>query len=198
MRAGEVTAIIGENGAGKSTLLRILGGDYAPDGGRIVLDGTPLHLRSPRDAQRRGIRIIPQEPEILPDLSVAENVYVGALPRRGRIFDRAGLERLMTRDIARLGFAGVIRPETIGRQLSPAGRQLVEILRAMAGDPGQVKVIAFDEPTSSLTQHEVELLFRLIRRLRDEGLAVGYVSHRFKEIFEIADRVAVLRDGRLV
>jgi L-arabinose transport system ATP-binding protein len=197
-RAGEVTAILGENGAGKSTLLRILGGDYEPDKGRIELGGTPLHIRSPGDAQRHGIRIIPQEPEIIPDVSVAENVYVGALPRRGPVFDRAALYRLVARDIADLGFEQVIRPETIGRQLSPAGRQLVEILRAMATQSGQVKVIAFDEPTSSLTQHEVELLFRLIKRLREQGFAVGYVSHRMKEIFEIADRVVVLRDGRLV
>jgi L-arabinose transport system ATP-binding protein len=185
-RAGEVTAILGENGAGKSTLLRILGGDYEPDQGRIVLDGTPQHFRSPGDAQRHGIRIIPQEPEIIPDVSVAENVYVGAL------------HRLVARDIADLGFEQVIRPETTGRQLSPAGRHLVEVLRAMATHTGQVKVIAFDEPTSSLTQHEVDLLFRLIRRLREQGFAVGYVSHRMKEIFEIADRVVVLRDGRLV
>jgi ABC-type sugar transport system ATPase subunit len=198
LHAGEVTAIVGENGAGKSTLLRILGGDYAPEGGQILLDGRPLYLRSPRDAQRHGIRIIPQEPEILPDVSVAENVYIGALPRRSRIFDRAALNRLVARDIARLGFEQVIQPETTGRQLSPAGRQLVEILRAMAGEAGQVRVIAFDEPTSSLTGREVELLFQLIRRLRGEGFAVGYVSHRLQEIFEIADRVVVLRDGRLV
>jgi L-arabinose transport system ATP-binding protein len=198
LRAGEVTAIIGENGAGKSTLLRILGGDYVPDRGRILLDDAPLHLHSPRDAQRHGIRIIPQEPEILPDLSVAENVYIGALPRRGRIFDRAALNRLVADDIARLGFEQMIQPEAIGRRLPPAGRQLVEILRAMSGEAAKVRVIAFDEPTSSLTEREVEVLFRLIRWLRGEGLAIAYVSHRLKEIFEIADRVVVLRDGRLV
>ena len=194
-RAGEVTAIMGENGAGKSTLLRVLGGDHAPDAGRILADGSPLVLRSPRDARRLGIRIIPQEPEIIPDVSVAENVYVGRLPRHARMFDQAALNRAVQADIERLGFEQVLRPDTAGRQLSPAGRQLVEILRALTG---HARVIAFDEPTSSLTDYEVDLLFRLIRRLRAEGLAVGYVSHRLKEVFEIADRVVVLRDGRFV
>ena len=195
LQAGEVTAIMGENGAGKSTLLRILGGDYLPDSGRILLDGTPLLLRSPRDAHRHGIRIIPQEPEIIPDVSVAENVYVGRLPHRGRLFDQAALHRAVQRDIARLGFEQVLAPGMLGRQLSPAGRQLVEILRALTG---QARVIAFDEPTSSLTDHEVDLLFRLIRRLRADGFAIAYVSHRLKEVFEIADRVVVLRDGAFV
>ncbi len=195
LRGGEVTALIGENGAGKSTLLRILGGDYGPDRGRVMLDSEPLHLRSPRDAHRRGIRIIPQEPEVMPDLSLAENVYVGRLPRRGRYYDRAALHRRVADDIERLGFAQVIQPETPGRELSSAGRQLVEVLRAMTG---AARVIAFDEPTSTLTGTEVELLFRLIRRLREEGLAIAYVSHRMNEVFEIADRLVVLRDGRLV
>ena len=165
LRPGEVTAIVGENGAGKSTLLKILGGDYVPDSGQIVLDGRPQHLRSPRDANRRGIRIIPQEPEIVPDVPVAENVYIGTLPRhRGRVLDRRALNHKVTEDIRRLGFDQVLDAETTGRRLSAAGRQLVEVLRALHGD---ARVVAFDEPTSSLTEHEVELLFRLIKRLRE-------------------------------
>jgi L-arabinose transport system ATP-binding protein len=195
LRTGEVTAIMGENGAGKSTLLRILGGDHAPDAGRILLDGTELQLHSPRDAHRHGIRIIPQEPEIVGHISVAENVYIGRLPRRGRLFDRTALFRAVREDISRLGFEQALGPDTLGRQLSPAGRQLVEILRALTGN---ARVIAFDEPTSSLTEHEVGMLFRLIRRLRAEQFAIGYVSHRLKEVFEIADRVVVLRDGGFV
>jgi len=195
LRAGEVTAIMGENGAGKSTLLRILGGDHAPDAGRILLDGTPLQMRSPRDAHRHGIRIIPQEPEIVRDISVAENVYIGRLPHRGRLLDRAALRRAVREDINRLGFGQVLGPDTLGRELSPAGRQLVEILRALTGN---ARVIAFDEPTSSLTEYEVDMLFELIRRLRAERFAIAYVSHRMKEIFEIADRVVILRDGGFV
>jgi len=195
VRSGEVLALIGENGAGKSTLLRILSGDYQPDAGRLVLDGQPITLGNPRDAHRAGIRVIYQEPEIIPHVSVAENVYVGELPRHGRLFDRRTLLARVRGDLARYGFAGALDPTTLGSELSPAQRQLVEILRALTSD---VKVLAFDEPTSSLSDAEVEALFRLIRRLRGEGLAIVYVSHRMKEIFAIADRVVVLRDGRVV
>ncbi|GAA4837522.1 sugar ABC transporter ATP-binding protein [Kitasatospora terrestris] len=193
--AGQVTALMGENGAGKSTLLKILTGDHQPTEGAVVVDGQPVRLASPIDARRVGIRIIPQEPEIIPHVSVAENVYAGALPRRaGRRLDRAELRRRITADLQRLGFAGVLDPDLLGSQLTPAQRQLVEILRALTGE---AKVIAFDEPTSSLSEHEVEALFALIRRLRDQGVAVVYVSHRMQEIFRLADRIAVLRDGEL-
>ncbi|MER6400920.1 sugar ABC transporter ATP-binding protein [Kitasatospora sp. NPDC001603] len=193
--AGQVTALMGENGAGKSTLLKILTGDHQPTEGHVVLDGRPLALSSPTDARRAGIRIIPQEPEIIPHVSVAENVYAGSLPRRaGRRLDRAELRRRITADLDRVGFAGVLDPDLLGSRLTPAQRQLVEILRALTGD---AKVIAFDEPTSSLSEHEVDALFALIRRLRDQGVAVIYVSHRMQEIFQLADRIAVLRDGAL-
>ncbi|WP_033817579.1 sugar ABC transporter ATP-binding protein [Kitasatospora sp. MBT63] len=194
--AGRVTALMGENGAGKSTLLKILSGDHQPTEGHVLIDGTPVDLRSPAEARAAGIRIIPQEPEIIPHVSVAENVYAGALPRRaGRRLDRAELRRRITADLERLGFAGVLDPDLPGSRLTPAQRQLVEILRALTGE---AKVIAFDEPTSSLSEHEVEALFALIRRLRDQGIAVVYVSHRMQEIFRLADRIAVLRDGALV
>ncbi|MFI5527086.1 sugar ABC transporter ATP-binding protein [Kitasatospora sp. NPDC051853] len=190
---GSVTALMGENGAGKSTLLKILTGDHRPTGGRVLLDGQPLALASPTDARRAGIRIIPQEPEIIPHVSVAENVYAGSLPRRaGRRLDRAELRRRITADLEGLGFTGALDPDRLGSELSPAQRQLVEILRALTG---QAKVIAFDEPTSSLSEHEAEALFGLIRRLRGQGAALVYVSHRMQEIFRLADRIAVLRDG---
>jgi L-arabinose transport system ATP-binding protein len=194
--AGSVTALLGENGAGKSTLVRIIDGEHLPDSGQVLLDGGPLSLHAPADARRAGIRIIPQEPEIVPHVSVAENVYIGALPKRAGVrFDRAGLRRRVQEDLARIGFERMLDPDTLGRDLTPAQRQLVEILRALTT---QAKVIAFDEPTSSISEHEVEALFDLIRRLREQGLAIIYVSHRLAEIFQIADRVAVLRDGRLV
>ncbi|GAA4613258.1 sugar ABC transporter ATP-binding protein [Actinoallomurus liliacearum] len=193
---GAVTALMGENGAGKSTLIKIINGDHLPDGGRILLDGAPLALHAPADARRAGIRVIPQEPEIVPHVSVAENVYLGALPRRaGRTFDRAGLRARVRADLRRLGFERVLDPDTLGSRLTAAQRQLVEILRALTTD---ARVIAFDEPTSSLSENEVEALFALIGRLRDQGLAVIYVSHRLQEIFRLADRIAVLRDGGLV
>jgi ABC-type sugar transport system ATPase subunit len=194
--SGAVTALMGENGAGKSTLIKIINGDYFPDEGQVVLDDQPLNLHSPADARQAGIRVIPQEPEIVPHVSVAENVYLGALPRKaGRALDRATLNRKVRDDLERLGFERVIHPETLGSHLTPAQRQLVEILRALTTD---AKVIAFDEPTSSLSENEVEALFTLIRRLREDGLAVIYVSHRMQEIFQLADHIAVLRDGGLV
>jgi ABC-type sugar transport system ATPase subunit len=193
---GAVTALMGENGAGKSTLIKIMSGDYSPDEGEVIFDGHPLRLHTPADARNAGIRVIPQEPEIVPHVSVAENVYLGALPRKaGRGLDRAVLGRRVRADLRRLGFESVIDPNTLGSRLTAAQRQLVEILRALTTD---AKVIAFDEPTSSLSEHEVEALFTLIRRLREDGLAVIYVSHRLQEIFQLADRIAVLRDGGLV
>jgi L-arabinose transport system ATP-binding protein len=193
--AGRITALMGENGAGKSTLLKILTGDHQPTEGAVLLGGAELALGSPARARAAGIRIIPQEPEIIPHVSVAENVYAGALPRRaGRRLDRAELHRRITADLDRLGFSRVLEPELLGSQLTPAQRQLVEILRALTGE---AKVIAFDEPTSSLSEQEVAALFALIRRLREQGVAVVYVSHRMQEIFQLADRIAVLRDGKL-
>ncbi len=195
VRAGEVLALMGENGAGKSTLLRVLSGDHAPDSGRLLIDGSVVTFASPAEAHRAGLRVIQQEPEIIPHVSVAENIYLGALPRRGRLFDKRSLITQVHGDLARYGFTAALNPATLGSDLSAAQRQLVEILRALAGT---VRVIAFDEPTSSLTDHEVEALFGLIRRLRDDGVAIVYVSHRMPEIFTIADRVAVLRDGQYV
>jgi L-arabinose transport system ATP-binding protein len=194
-RRGEVLALMGENGAGKSTLLRLMSGVHQPDEGSIMVDGRPVVFSTPSAARACGVRVVVQEPEIIPDASVAENVYAGALPRRGRMFDRAGLYAQVTKDLARYGFTGVIRPEQSGRSLSPAQRQIVEILRALTGG---ARIVAFDEPTSSLSDHEVESLFRLISQLTAEGIAVIYISHRMKEIFRVATRILVLRDGASV
>jgi L-arabinose transport system ATP-binding protein len=194
-RAGEVLALLGENGAGKSTLLKILSGANLPDAGRIQIDGKPVTIAAPADARRVGVRLVAQEPEIIPHVSVAENVCVGVLPRRGRLFDRAALRANVAADIERNGFSGMIDPDQLGNSLSPAQRQLVEILRALSGT---VRVVAFDEPTSSLSDHEAETLFALIKRLTSNGVAVIYVSHRMKEILRVATRVLVLRDGEAV
>jgi len=195
VQSGEILALMGENGAGKSTLLRILSGDYQPDSGGVFLDGAPIHFPTPRDARRSGVRVIYQEPEIVPGVDVAENIYLGELPRRRGMVDRRRLNELVTRDIERYGFGAILPPHLNGEQLSPAQRQLVEILRALKAG---VRVLALDEPTSSLTDQEVERLFTLVRRLRDQGVALIYVSHRIREILQLANRVAVLRDGRLV
>ena len=195
VRSGEILAFMGENGAGKSTLLKILNGDYQPDAGTLTLDGEPLRFASPRDARLGGVRVIYQEPEIIPGVGVAENIYAGDLPRTGPFLDRARLDRMVAADLQRYGFEKVLPTNLMGDQLSAAQRQLVEIARALKT---KVRVLALDEPTSSLTDDEVNRLFTLVRRLRDDGVAIIYVSHRIKEILRLADRVAVLRDGRLV
>lgn len=195
IRAGEVLALLGENGAGKSTLLKILSGDYSPDGGSIALDGAPGKVRGSAASQRRGIKVIAQEPEILKHVSVAENIFIGNLPNRGRVYSARRARNRAHQALKEFGFQDVLDADALGESLSPAQRQLVEIMRGLVAEPD---VIAFDEPTSSLTEQEVDALFALIERLRAAGIAIIYVTHRMAEIFRIADRVAVLRDGALV
>lgn len=195
VRPGEVLAFLGENGAGKSTLLKILNGDYQPDFGTLTIDGKALRFSGPREARAAGIRIIYQEPEIIPGVDVAENIYAGELPKRGPFIDRRRLDRLVRGELEEYGFQGQLPPDRMGDELSSAQRQLVEIMRAVKS---KMRILALDEPTSSLTDDEVERLFTLVRRLRDEGVAIIYVSHRLHEILQLADRVAILRDGRLV
>jgi ABC-type sugar transport system ATPase subunit len=191
--AGEVHALLGENGAGKSTLLRILSGEHVPDEGTLTLDGVPIQLGSPHEAVRAGIRVISQEPEILSDVTVAENVFIGQLPHSRHFVRRRDMNERASQLIGECGFNGLLSATALGSSLSPAQRQLVEILRALRQD---VRVIAFDEPTSSLSDTEVQALFTLIRQLRARGVAIIYVSHRMKEIFDLSDRVTVLRDGQ--
>lgn len=196
LRGGEVLALVGENGAGKSTLTRIVEGVFPPDTGTLYLDGRETAFGSPAEAHAAGIRVIHQEPEIIPEVTVGENIFPGALPQRfGGLLDRSAL-RARTREMLRLfGMAAHLSPDQMCAGLGPAQRQMIEIMRAVhAGG----RVIAFDEPTSSLTGDETERLFQVIRRLRDDGVAVVYISHRLTEVVDLADRVAVLRDGRLV
>jgi L-arabinose transport system ATP-binding protein len=195
IRGGEVLALVGENGAGKSTLLRILNGDYRPDEGEFAIDGADVSFDRPADAHAAGVRVIYQEPEIVPHISVAENLFIGELPRRaGRIVDRRTLWRSAREHIRAYGFEADLDVRTEGARLSASQRQLVEILRAIKG---RARVIAFDEPTSSLTDSEAERLFSIIDRLRADGVGIVYVSHRLGEVLRLADRIAVLRDGRL-
>ncbi|PBC02108.1 sugar ABC transporter ATP-binding protein [Mesorhizobium sp. WSM3860] len=191
--AGEITALIGENGAGKSTLMRVLEGEHRPDSGRVLVDGQPVQLNSPRAAHGSGIRVIHQEPEIIPELTVAENIFIGDIKARGGIFlDRADLERRSLDLLRTFGVVDVLSPGQRCHGLSPALRQLIEIMRALR--PG-ARLLAFDEPTSSLTEDEAQRLFRVIRRLKADGVVVIYISHRLREIIELADRCVVMRDG---
>lgn len=195
VRPGEILAFIGENGAGKSTLLKIINGDYQPDIGTLTIDGQRLEFDNPSQAHKAGIRVIYQEPEIVPGIDVAENIWVGELPKRFGFLDRRRLNKQVRESLEEYGFEGVLPTHLLGDELSSAQRQLVEIMRALKSG---VRVLALDEPTSSLTDEEVDRLFALVQRLRDEGVAIIYVSHRIKEILRLCDRVAILRDGRLI
>jgi L-arabinose transport system ATP-binding protein len=192
---GEILAFMGENGAGKSTLLKIINGDYQPDSGTLSINGQHLSFSNPREAHKAGVRVIYQEPEIIPGVDVAENIWAGELPKRAGLVDRRRLNAQVRQSLADYGFEGILPLHLLGDQLSSAQRQIVEIVRSLKSG---VRVLAFDEPTSSLTDEEVDRLFALVRRLRDEGVAIIYVSHRIKEILRLCDRVAILRDGRLI
>lgn len=195
---GEVLALVGENGAGKSTLLSILSGHLTPDSGAIALDGATALFAGPRDATATGIHVVRQEPTLFPDLTVAENVLAGALPTRARrLVRQREITALAGRRLAAAGLADLVPLRTPVRDLGPGDRQLVEIAKALT-HAGGVKVIAFDEPTSSLTADNVQRLYGIVERLRTDGVAVIYVSHRMHETFQVADRIAVLRDGHNV
>jgi ABC-type sugar transport system ATPase subunit len=189
---GEVHALVGENGAGKSTLIKILGGAVRPERGEVRLDGARLPAGDPLGVRRRGVSIVYQEFTLVPDLSVADNLFLGR--ERGRPFlQRAGMKRLARQRLDELGIS--VPEATPVRELSVAHQQMVEIARALEGD---ARVLILDEPSSSLSGQEVARLLGVLRRLRARGLGIIYISHRFEEIFAIADRVTVLRDGRRV
>ena len=191
---GRVLALLGENGAGKSTLLKILAGDMTADSGSFSLSGLPLMFTSPNDAINAGISVIYQERQMAPAMSVMENVFAGALPRKARgIVDRAALRRETQSMIEKFGLPIDAR-EPVGR-LSVAYQQMVEIMKAYRRNSA---VIAFDEPTASLTESEITILFRLIEQLKSEGKIVIYVSHRMPEIFRISDDIVILKDGQFV
>jgi rhamnose transport system ATP-binding protein len=190
LRAGEVHALVGENGAGKSTLIKVMTGIHAPDEGRILLDGEPVTMHDAADAQRRGVAAIYQEPLIFPDLSVAENVFIAHQDRgrvvRWREMARDAEELLSTLDVD-------LDPRMPAAGLPVAAQQAIEIAKAISL---KVRVLIMDEPTASLSAHEVGRLFRQVRQLAASGVAVLFISHRLDEVFEIADRITVLRDGR--
>ncbi|MCQ8242208.1 sugar ABC transporter ATP-binding protein [Rhizosaccharibacter radicis] len=194
VREGEIHALVGENGAGKSTLTKIIAGVQPPDTGELRLDGKPVHWSGPAAAKAAGIHVIYQEFVLFPHLSVAENIFVGAMPRtRLGLLDHAAAERSAAALMARLGVS--IDPRRPASELSVADQQMVEIAKALVERP---KLLILDEPTAVIAGKEVEALFERLRRLRDEGVAIIYISHRLEEIFEICDRVTVVKDGQWV
>jgi monosaccharide-transporting ATPase len=193
LERGEVHSLVGENGAGKSTLIKIMTGAYQRDGGRVLLEGREVDFRSPEDAQRAGVVAVYQEINLLAYRTVAENIYLGREPRRFGLIDWKRMRADAGALLKRLGLD--IDPSATLGDLNIALRQMVAIARGVSFG---AKVVVLDEPTSSLTEHEVSILYDVIRRLKDEGTGVVYISHRFDELYAICDRVTILRDGRLV
>ena len=190
---GEVTALIGENGAGKSTLVKILTGVLHADGGEIRMDGQPVRIGSADQAGRLGISAIHQEAVVFDDLSVAENIFVTDRPRKHGMVDWATM-----RERARVILSELdprIDPRMPMRQLSVAQKHLVQIARALSNE---ARIVIMDEPTAALSHREVEELFAIVRRLKAEGRAILFISHKFEEVFDLADRYAVFRDGAAV
>ena len=190
---GEVHAILGENGAGKSTLIKTMTGVHQPDTGEIRLNGEVVNFANPREAQQQGIAAIYQEPSLFPDLSIAENILVGRQPVSGGRISWRQMNRMAHDLLDRLHVK--LNPRTRARNLSVAQQQMVEIARALSVN---ARVLIMDEPTSSLTSNEVDELFRITRKLREEGAAIIFISHRLEELFALADRVTTLRDGEYV
>ena len=194
VRAGEVHCLLGQNGAGKSTLIKVLSASYQPDEGEILWEGEPVALSTPQTAMDLGISTIYQELDLVPDLSVAENIFLGhELSTAG--FSQRGETIRRTRELlARLGHSEIPPTRSVGR-LSPAAQQIVSMARALSHD---TRLLILDEPSAVLDQGEVDNLFRVIRDLTTEGVAVVYISHRLEEIRQIGDRITVLKDGSTV
>lgn len=195
LNRGEVVALLGQNGAGKSTLIKILSGYYSKDSGSIILNGQEVYFQSPADSLALGIRVIYQELEVFPDLTVAENIFTGSWPVSTMgpipIVNREKMNEETKKLMNLLGED--INPDDLVKNLGVSEKQIVEIARALAG---KANIIVMDEPTAALSQRETERLFAVIRRLKEQGVGIIYITHRLEEVFEISDRVAVLRDGK--
>jgi ribose transport system ATP-binding protein len=193
LRPGEIHALMGENGAGKSTLIKIITGLYQPDSGAMSIDGQPVVFLTPRDAIAAGVSAVHQERNLIPRFSIAENIMLERLPTRGGLVDFPSIRQEAQRYLDRLGLN--IDPLAEVRTLSVAQMQMVEIAKALSFE---AKILLLDEPTASITEHEARALFALLRQLRDNGVAIVFVSHKLEEVFAIADRVTILRDGKNV
>ena len=193
VRPGRVQVLLGENGAGKSTLIKMMSGIYQPDGGRVLVDGAAVTLPDVRAAEARGIATIHQELNLVPGMTVAENISLGRMPRRGGLLDRRAMRATARHALERIGLD--VDPDHPVGELGVARQQLVEIAKALSLD---ARILVLDEPTATLTRTEIEQLFRVVRELREAGVAMVFISHHLDEIAEIGDSVSVLRDGRLV
>ncbi|MBE0532321.1 MAG: sugar ABC transporter ATP-binding protein [Rhodospirillales bacterium] len=191
LNSGEIHALLGENGAGKSTLIKIVTGVYRPDEGEVRIMGKAVSFSSPRDAFAAGIGVVHQERNLIPRYSVAENIMIERLPTKRGLIDRGEMNRQASHWLAALDLA--IAPEIPVNRLSVAQMQLVEIARALSQ---QSRILLLDEPTASITRNEIEVLFGLLRRLKDDGVAILFVTHKLEEVFALCDRVTILRDGR--
>ncbi len=191
INTGEVHSIVGENGAGKSTLMNILGGLFEATTGKIFIDGTETVLHSEQDALQLGIGVVYQELKLCPNLNVTENIFLGRELRKGRSLDWKRMQQKSSEVLKSLGIS--IAPATLVRRLSVAQQQVVEIAKSLAKE---VRVLVLDEPTSALTITESLMLFENIRKLRDNGVAIIYISHRLEEVLDLSDRISVLRDGK--
>jgi ABC-type sugar transport system ATPase subunit len=193
VEAGQAHALMGANGAGKSTLMNILGGVVPKDEGQILIEGMPVEIGSPRDARRHGIAFVHQELNMLPSMTVAENILIDELPCRGGLTDLGRMRTRVAEILERLGCS--FGPDEVVETLGMGDRQMVEVARALASHP---RILIFDEPTSSLSEREKRRLFAVIGRLKEEGVAVIYITHFLDEIFEVCDRVTVMRNGAKV
>ena len=191
--AGEVHAICGENGAGKSTLIKVLGGVYRPDAGAILIGGTERSFARPADARAAGVSIIHQELSLLAYRTVAENVFLGLEPTRWGRLDRGAMRLGTARLLQRL--SSTIDPDTSAGDLSVAEQQVVEIAKALAFD---ARILVMDEPTAALDEVDAKRLLALVGKLRQQGVAIVYISHRMSELAAVADRISVMKDGRKV
>ncbi|MCO5954806.1 sugar ABC transporter ATP-binding protein [Microbacterium yannicii] len=194
VRRGEVHGLVGENGAGKSTLMKILAGVHHADAGSVEFEGRQVAFSHPRQAMDAGLVTVFQEFNLLPERTVAQNVFLGREPRRGGFVDDKGMQRHTRTLLEGLGVTFIDPGARVG-SLTVAEQQIVEIVKALSFD---ARVISMDEPTAALSDHEVELLYAIIRKLTARGVAVVYVSHRLKEIFDLCDRITILKDGALV
>ena len=190
---GKVLALVGENGAGKSTLMKVLSGVHKMDAGEILLNGKPVTIGNPLASRQMGISIIYQELSVLNNMDIAENIFVGRERKKNGMVDKKAQHEEARRLLARVGLS--IDTHTRVGKLSTAQKQMVEVAKALSFD---AKLIIMDEPTSSLTEKETAMLLDIIHKLRDEGVAIVFISHRMNEIFEIADEIAVMRDGQMV